>query len=136
MKAIESECEIAELDGMRMYARPGLPSALDVSDRPGPVVDLVQGYDELVMSYFESRRLLAPKGVLPVADYATHLHAILLNGLLVGHWRHRLGPNAAVVEVQLRRPLVGDDLAALRDAIGRYSSYLDVPTTLAEPVLL
>ena len=28
--------------------------------RTAPVVDLIQGYDELVMSYFESRRLLAP----------------------------------------------------------------------------
>jgi hypothetical protein len=136
LAAIESDCEVSELDGMTMYSRPGSPSALDVSDRPGPVVDLVQGYDELVMSYFESRRLLAPKGVLPVADYATHLHAILLDGLLVGHWRHQLGRDGAVIDVQLRRPLVGDELAALQAAVGRYGSYLDVPTTLSEPVLL
>ena len=133
LAAVESECEVRELDGMTMFSRPG---ALDDSDEPGPVVDLVQGYDELVMSYFESRRLLAPKGVLPVADHAFHPNVVLLDGRLVGHWRHQLGRAGAVVEIQLRRPLVDDELAALRAAVGRYGSYLGVPATMGEPVLL
>jgi len=136
LAAIESECEISELDGMTMWSVPGSPSSGSVNQRPGPVVDLVQGYDELVMSYFESRRLLAPTGVLPVADYASHLHAVLLDGRLVGHWRHQLSRDGAVIEVQLRRPLLDDEPAALLDAVGRYGIYLGVPTTVAEPVLL
>jgi hypothetical protein len=136
LAAIESECEIRELDGMTMWWGPGSPPSAVDQDRPGPIVDLVQGYDELVMSYFESRRLLAPKGVLPVADYASHLHAVLLDGFLVGHWRHQRGRDGAAVDVQLRRPLVTDELIAVRDAVDRYGAYLGVPTTLTEPVLL
>ena len=104
--------------------------------RKAPVVDLIQGYDELVMSYFESRRLLAPAGVLPVPDWTSYLHAVLVDGRLTGHWRHQLGKNGAVVEVQLRRPLTADERTALEAAVDRYADYLGVPTTLAEPVLL
>ena len=122
---------------MTMWAHPSSPArGVADDDRSNPVVDLIQGYDELVMSYFESRRLLAPKGVLPVADHAFHPNVVLLGGRLVGHWRHRLGRAGAVVEIQLRRPLVDDELAALRAAVGRYGSYLGVPATMGEPVWL
>ena len=88
------------------------------------------------MSYFESRRLLAPAGVLPVPDRTIYLHAILVDGRLAGHWRHQFGKNGAVVEVQLRRLLAADERTALEAAVDRYGDYLGVPTTLAEPVLL
>ena len=131
---IETECTTTDLDGMTTWSpidqRPTPPV------RKSPVVDLIQGYDELVMSYFESRRLLAPAGVLPVPDRTSYLHAVLVDGRLTGHWRHQLGKNSAVVEVQLRRPLTADERTALECAVDRYADYLGVPTSLAEPVLL
>jgi hypothetical protein len=55
-----------------------------------PIVDPVQGYDEYVMSYNESRDVLLrpePASVRPLDRTAFH-HAILLDGRLIGHWRH------------------------------------------------
>jgi hypothetical protein len=133
LAAIESDCRTTELDGMTVYST---GPAAAVVDGPRPVVDLVQGYDEIVMSYSESRVLLTGGlGALPVSDRSSFLHTILCDGRLAGHWRHRLGRSGAVVEVQLRRPLTGDERDALEHAVARYGRYLGVPTTMAEPVL-
>ena len=135
LAAIESQCTVTELDGMTMWSMPGerKPAAAD----PGrPIVDLIQGYDELVMSYSESRRLLAPAGVLPVPDRALHLHAILIDGRFTGHWRHQLTGAGATVETQLYRPLTAPEQEALAAAVRRYGDYLGVPTEIAPSVLL
>jgi hypothetical protein len=135
MVAIEADCRTTELDGMILYSLE--PSGDAAANGPGPVVDLVQGYDEIVMSYSESRFLLTGGlGSLPVPDRSNYLHTVLCDGRLAGHWRHQLGRAGAVVEVQLRRPLAGDERAALEGAVARYGRYLGVPTSLAEPVLL
>jgi len=135
LAAIESQCTVTELDGMTMFSMPGerRPAAAD-PDRP--IVDLIQGYDELVMSYSESRRLLAPAGVLPVPDRALHLHAILIDGRFTGHWRHQLTGAGATVETQLYRPLTAPEQEALAAAVRRYGAYLGVPTEIAPSVLL
>ena len=135
MAAIESQCLISEVDGMTMWSLPDEPAAPRI-DAENPVVDLIQGYDELVMSYFESRRLLAPVGALPVPDRTVHLHAILISGRLTGHWRHQLTANAATIETQLYRPLTPPEQLSLQAAVRRYGDYLGLPTTLAPSVLL
>jgi hypothetical protein len=88
------------------------------------------------MSYFESRRLLAPAGVLPVADYAWYGPAVLINGRLAGHWRHQLRRSDALIEIQLRRRLSAPEQAALLAAVASYGDHLGLPTTMAEPELL
>jgi len=134
LAAIETRCEVHELDGMSLWSP--ADSALAVIEGARPAVDLIQGYDELVMSYSESRHLLAPKGALPVPDRSVHLHAILVNGRLAGHWRHLPDRDGAVIDVQLLRPFDDDEHGGLQDAVRRYGRYLGVPTTLAEPVLI
>ena len=101
-----------------------------------PIVDLLQGYDELIMSYSESRRMLAPSGVLPVGDSPFHLHVLLIDGALAGHWRHQLTGSGAVIEIQLRRPLSAAERTALERAVSRYGDYLGVPTVMAKPLLM
>jgi Winged helix DNA-binding domain len=134
LSAIETYCTVRDLDGMTTWSPAG--SAPGQPARTAPVVDLIQGYDELVMSYFESRRLLAPAGVLPVADWTSYLHAILIDGRLAGYWRHRLGTSSATVDVQLRRPLAADEWTVLVAAVDRYAAYLGVPAIVGERVLL
>jgi len=95
------------------------------------VVDLVQGYDEIVMSYSESRGLLTGGlATLPVADRSTALHAVLVDGVLAGHWRHRLGRDSVHIEIELLRALTAAERAALGDAAGRYGQYLGVPAVI------
>jgi hypothetical protein len=135
LAAIEADCLTTDIDGMALYASE--PSWVAASDGPGPVVDLVQGNDEIVMSYSESRLLLAGGlGSLPVPDRSSYLHTILCDGRLAGHRRHRFGRAGAVIDLQLRRPLASDERTALEGAGARYGCYLGVQTTLAEPVLM
>ena len=134
LSVIEKDCVIIDVDGLTMWSMPDAVPAQPIASPP--VVDLLQGYDELIMSYSESRMLLAPKGVLPVADYATHAHAVLVDGALAGHWRHQLNGSSARIEVQLRRPISVSEREALEQAVSDYGEYLGLPATLAEPVLL
>jgi hypothetical protein len=97
-----------------------------------PVVDLVQGYDEYVMSYSESRDVLfgpAPGSARPL-DRTAFYHSILLDGRLIGHWRHVLEKKKVIIETQLDRPLSAIEKQALKMAVERYGEFLQMPSSL------
>lgn len=109
-------------------------AARSINARPrSPVVDLVQGYDEYVMSYSESRDVLfgpGPEDARPL-DRTAFYHAVLLDGRLVGgHWRHALEKGRAVIETQLDRPFDAAEMQALSSAVERYGQFLGMPATL------
>ena len=90
-----------------------------------PVVDLVQGYDECIMSYSESKdvlRLPATSGDQTVPFN----HAVLLDGHVVGHWRHVPKARSVTIETSLYRTLARREARALDDAIERYGEFLGV----------
>ena len=105
-------------------------------DRPARprrgVIDLVQGYDETVVAYRESKdvlyRLLDPAQV--PRERATYLHAILLDGELLGHWKPVSKRDATLVETWCYRPLKPTHRRALEAAVRRYGEFLGRPTTL------
>jgi hypothetical protein len=97
-----------------------------------PVVDLVQGYDEYVMSYSESRDVLfrpAPPNVRPL-DRTAFYHAILLDGRLIGHWRHALEKAGVIIQTQLARRFDAAEMQALDAAVARYGQFLGLPASL------
>jgi hypothetical protein len=63
-------------------------------------------------------------------DRATFYHAVLLDGRLVGHWRHSLEKGRVVIETQIRRPLKSAESRALDAAVERYGDFLGLPATL------
>ena len=97
--------------------------------REMPRVDLVQQYDELGMSYSESRDVLVG-GHESVFGPATSLvHAILLDGRLVGHWRYERDASGRPAEVQTwfyDDPVPGD---LLDDAVRRFADFSGGPVT-------
>jgi hypothetical protein len=98
-----------------------------------PRIDLVQGFDEYVMSYSESKDVLfAPPAARPSASAARppFLHAVLLDGRLIGHWRHAL-KTRNVLESRLFRALTRPETAALAAAVARYARFLGTPLELA-----
>ncbi len=128
---VQSELECVTVDGLELYLA---AAAVDVpvDEIDSPRVDLVQAYDEVVMSYSESRGLLSGGAAYSPVDAASpYLHTILVDGTLAGHWRHRLGRGEAVIETSLRRAMNRRETTALRVAVQRYGQYLGVPTTLA-----
>ena len=99
-----------------------------------PRVDLLQGYDELIMSYSESRGVIVPDGAaLPVLNTDHYLHAVLIDGVLAGHWRHRLSARDAVVQVEPIREWSAAEHRAVARAAADYGRYLGCATALSVP---
>jgi hypothetical protein len=98
-------------------------------------VDLVQVYDECVMSYSESRDVLlsdaAAEMVLPPARIEVpFIHAVLLDGQLIGHWRHAAGTGPVVLEIALYKTLHPAEREALYAAADRYARFLGAPVSV------
>jgi hypothetical protein len=91
----------------------------------GPRVDLVQSYDETIISYSESRDVLQTESVsFPVPRALEGFaHVILCDGRLLGHWRFaRTGKNVDVqtrVEVRIK-PSSREALAKAVEAVRTY----------------
>ena len=112
------------VDGRTYWSAPTPPGA----SPPSPRVDLVQGYDEDVVAYSESKDVFRSPGRDAIAK--PFLHAILLDGRVVGHWRAAVKRRAVEIETQLYRPLDAPERAALADAAERYGRFVGVAPRL------
>jgi hypothetical protein len=120
-----------ELGGLTFW------SGSDESDAPGPAsrrrpgVRLVQGYDELIMGYSETKVLLAREGSSWVAATppAGRL-VVLLDGRVGGFWRRTLKRDRVLVEAELID--AWDDRAreALEAEAERYAAFLGLDLDL------
>jgi DNA glycosylase AlkZ-like len=124
MAAVRGNLEQREVDG-RVYWFAPASSRAGIPRRPR--VDLVQGYDEVIMSYSESKDVVAP----PISgDRPVLLHAILLDGRLVGRWRHDQSKGSVEIDISLERRLEPSEARALRAAVARYGRFLGLPVNL------
>jgi len=83
-----------------------------------PVVDLVQGYDEIIMSYRESRDPSFTPGD------RSFMHALLLDGRLVGHWRPTANRSSVRIETALTRALTRPEAKAVAAAVGLTAAWI------------
>jgi hypothetical protein len=120
-----SELQQDIVDGRTYWFAEPASLATDTLD----VVDLVQVYDECVISYSETRDLLdspwasvaIPRERIPL------MHAILLEGRLIGRWRPVSDRTSVVVETTLGRPLEKREKAALDMAVERFGRFMAKP---------
>jgi hypothetical protein len=125
---VASELMREEIDG-RTYLSGS--SSRRPKQRAGRRADLIQGYDEIIMSYTETRDVVAPTTPGPMYwDRRTFLHAILLDGRVIGRWRHEPPKDSIALEIVLHRPLDRAEARALHGAAKRYGRFLGVPVTL------
>ena len=118
LEMIGSQLEHEVVDG-RTY------SFVPSSSRPAvasPMLDLVQGYDECIMSYRESKDVLRRPDATGV-DTVVYTHAVLLDGQVVGHWRRAPSAKSVAIETSLYRPLDHAEEAALDGAIERFRQF-------------
>ncbi|HTT92553.1 MAG TPA: winged helix DNA-binding domain-containing protein [Acidimicrobiales bacterium] len=107
-----------ELDG-RMYWC--TEQELPPTKKPG--VDLVQCYDEMIISYSESRDIVQTThtGFPFLSRSGGFSNVVLLDGKLLGHWRR--ASRGSSVEVRTDKVLGARQQAALAEAIGRYRHF-------------
>ena len=129
VEAVRSELHEEKIGDRTYWLSEGSPRP---KGRPDKVVDLVQIYDELVMGYSDSRDVLRPADLSEPPSLSTPLmHAVLLDGQLVGHWNPEQSRGSVVVETSLYRTLNRPETKALRDAVERYGRYRGVPARLS-----
>lgn len=90
-----------------------------------PTADLVQCYDEIIMSYSDSRDDSFRVGRGPF------YHTVLMDGRLVGHWRPAATGKVVHLEMALTRALTRAETNALDRAIDAYGRFLGVRLTIA-----
>jgi hypothetical protein len=92
---------------------------------PRPRIDLVQCYDEAIISYAQTRDVLQT----PTSSFAVprHLdgfiHVLLLDGQLLGHWRRHQTGRETSVETRIGRSLDPEEQIALEREINRYVTF-------------
>jgi hypothetical protein len=118
---VTSELESDVIAGKTYWFGP-LPRA---SRSAKPTVDLVQGYDEIIMSYSESR-----DSSFTAVD-SRLLHAVLLDGRMIGKWKPVAQRNSLVLKTVLNRALTRVEKDALGAAIHAYTRFAGVPLTVA-----
>jgi winged helix DNA-binding protein len=128
LEAVQSQLDHEVVDGRTYWFAAGSPPQRRRSKR----VDLVQGYDETVMSYSESRdALYGGRSSAPVPHVENALmHAVLQDGQLIGLWRPVRTKDAVVVEASLFGPPERADERALEAAVERFGRFLGVPANL------
>lgn len=85
-------------------------------------VDLLQGYDEYVMSYSQTR--IAALSARDGGGRPDFLHTIVADGRLVGRWKHTTTAAAVTVHVQLHRALTPEEDRALDASVVRFGIFL------------
>jgi hypothetical protein len=112
-----------ESGGLVFWAAAGEPRRTPALRAPR--VRLVQGYDEYLMGYAETRNVIAPPGrdwsatERPVANLV-----VLLDGCIAGYWRRTIRRDEVVVEVALLGPCDDAQRGALEAEAARYAAFL------------
>lgn len=117
-----------EVDGRTYWFAPADPPKRD----PSPAVHVLQGYDEYVVAYTESRHVVNLGG-LPVGPPNENvlIHPIVLDGQIVGYWR-RVADRAWIsVQPTLAIELTHRQRRTIEAAFARYSDFAGLPVTVA-----
>jgi hypothetical protein len=95
----------------------------------GPVVDFVQGFDEMLCSYTDSKDLVlhhsVPRAAFP--NRPRFNSAILLDGQVIGNWKATPKRDVLLVETWRVRGFTAAEIAALRRGADRLRAWYGKP---------
>lgn len=102
-----------------------------------PQVDLLQGYDEYIVGYSQSKGLLdlAGRAKSESASRVRFNGVVLLDGQVAGHWKQSSRAKSAQFDIALYEPLQEREAAALDDAVRNYGRFLALAATASVWVL-
>ncbi|MEU6246605.1 winged helix DNA-binding domain-containing protein [Glycomyces sp. NPDC047010] len=95
----------------------------------GPVVDFVQGFDEMLCSYTDSKDLVLHHSVSRALfpDRPRFNSAILLDGQVIGNWKAAVKKDRVVIETWRVRGFTAAEIAALRRGADRLRAWYGSP---------
>jgi hypothetical protein len=124
LDAVSTEFEHEDIDGRTYWFADSSPEPRKSRGR----IDLLQGYDEYIMSYRESRDVMwedSPSPANPQTSVFTH--AIVLDGRLVGHWRRVPKTAEALIESSWYWAPDEVQTRSFNAAVDRFGRFLGVP---------
>jgi hypothetical protein len=89
-----------------------------------PTAHLIQGYDEYVVAYRQTRDVFYPVRSPAAGPQPPFTHALLLDGRLIGHWRFVPGTGTTAIVMRTYEPLKRREQRALDAARARYETFL------------
>ncbi|OLE22113.1 MAG: hypothetical protein AUG44_25655 [Actinobacteria bacterium 13_1_20CM_3_71_11] len=118
-----------ELDGRTYWFAEPPPTRSTGPD----VAYLLQGYDEYVMGYGETRYLMDTAGTArPISDRPPYTLTLLFGPHVAGHWKRTFAKDAVTIHPALYAPLTATQRKALGAAADRYARFLSRSVTVAE----
>ena len=100
-----------------------------------PTVHLLQGYDEYIVGYSQSKWVLNLAGRTLLQTRPVFTGAAILDGQLVGHWKRTVGRDTVAFEVALYEPFDDAQTEALRVAADRHGEFLGLAATVTTTVI-
>jgi hypothetical protein len=93
---------------------------------------LLQGYDEYIVGYSESKYVFDASGAArsPMTQRLSFTGAVVLDTQVVGHWRRAIGKDAVEIEVAPYGPLGTTQMQALEAEAERHGAFLGLPAKL------
>ncbi|WP_448002254.1 winged helix DNA-binding domain-containing protein [Agromyces bauzanensis] len=101
-----------------------------MTDAPGPVVDLLQAYDEYIMGYAAPRDYLFPPGrsLSTVPEFP--MHAVVSDGVLAGRWAPVVDERRATVKLAPWRTFSRAEERSFAASVADLERFLGVPVTV------
>jgi hypothetical protein len=125
-----SELVRDELDGRVYWSASAAPPRRD----PSPTAHVLQGYDEYVIGYAESRPLTNLAGRPVELPSETGLsHPIVLDSQQVGSWRRVVDRGRILARLTLATELTAAERGAVEAAFARYADFAGLPLFLHWP---
>jgi hypothetical protein len=113
------------IGGRTLYYAAEPPQA----DESGPVVDFIQGFDEMLCSYTDTKDWVlhhsVPRTRFP--DRPRFNSAILLDGQVIGNWKATPKRDSVLIETWRARGFTAAEIAALRRGADRLRAWFGKP---------
>jgi hypothetical protein len=127
LELVGSRLQHEVVDGVAYWFAGSAPATRPAS----PTVHLLQGYDEYVVGYSQSKPLLNLAGRTLIQDRPVFNGVAILDGQVAGHWKRTVNRDTVAFEVALYEPFDDAQAKALQAAADRQGDFLGLPATVA-----
>lgn len=130
---VGSQLQHEVVEGVSYWFAPSPPSPMP----PSPTVHLLQGYDEYVVGYSESKHLLDVSGAARSAPgrRAVFNQLVMLDSQLVGFWKRTPKKDSVLIEAALYTPFDDAQTRALQAAADRHGEFLGLTASVVSTTL-